>query len=150
MGILIHVILNSLNLNYNPDGLTLLTKAWIVDDLTILFMIFFISIIGSLGIISLISAYRIGSPIINAPTEYILLIFALAGGFIFFEELPDFYSIIGMVLIILSGIYIVFRENRDVGLFKKPKISSIRPKLISPEFFEVRKVAPKMAKLSKQ
>jgi len=117
MGILIHVILNSLNLNYNPYGLTLLTKTWIVDDLTILFMIFFISIIGSLGIISLISAYRIGSPIINAPTEYILLIFALAGGFIFFEELPDFYSIIGMVLIILSGIYIVFRENRRNKLF---------------------------------
>ena len=55
IGILIHVILNSLNLNYNPDGLTLLTKTWIVDDLTILFMIFFISIIGSLGIISLIN-----------------------------------------------------------------------------------------------
>ena len=31
--------------------------------------------------------------------------------FIFLGELPDFYSIIGMSLIVGSGLYIIFREN---------------------------------------
>ena len=33
-----------------------------------------------------------------------------------FDELPDFYSFIGILLIVLSGIYIVFRENRKKSL----------------------------------
>ena len=43
--------------------------------------------------------------------EYILLIFSTFNGFIFLGELPDFYSIIGMSLIVGSGLYIIFREN---------------------------------------
>ena len=37
-------------------------------------------------------------------------------GFFIFDELPDFYSFIGMILIVASGIYIVFRENRKKSL----------------------------------
>ena len=33
-----------------------------------------------------------------------------------FDELPDFYSFIGIILIVASGIYIVFRENRKKSL----------------------------------
>ena len=35
-------------------------------------------------------------------------------GFFIFDELPDFYSFIGIILIVVSGIYIVFRENRKI------------------------------------
>ena len=59
----------------------------------------------------LIYAYRIGSPTANSPSEYVLLIFSSFNGFIFLGELPDFYSIVGMCLIVGSGLYIIFREN---------------------------------------
>ena len=89
-----------------------LNNPWIFNDTQTIAFIFFIGILGSLGIISLIAAYRIGSPLINAPAEYVHLIFAVIIGFVIFDELPDFYSFLGILLIVASGIYIVFRENR--------------------------------------
>ena len=89
---------------------------WIINDIQTIAFIIFIGVLGSLGIISLIAAYRIGSPLINAPAEYVHLIFAVIIGFVIFDELPDFYSFIGIILIVASGIYIVFRENRRKNL----------------------------------
>lgn len=89
-----------------------LNNPWIINDIQTISLIIFIGLLGSLGIISLIAAYRVGSPLINAPAEYIHLIFAVVLGFVIFDELPDFYSFIGIFMIIVSGIYIVFRENR--------------------------------------
>ena len=89
---------------------------WIINDIKTIAFIIFIGVLGSLGIISLIAAYRIGSPLINAPAEYVHLIFAVIIGFVIFDELPDFYSFIGIILIVASGIYIVFRENRRKNL----------------------------------
>ena len=91
--------------------LNIFLKSWILNDINIILLIIIISVIGSLGIIFLISAYNIGSPIVNSPSEYVILIFAFLNGYIIFGEIPDFYSIIGMILIIFSGIYIFLRES---------------------------------------
>ena len=89
-----------------------LNNPWILNDLKTIGIILIISVLGSFGIISLIAAYRVGSPIVNAPAEYIHLLFSVVIGFFIFSEMPDFYSFIGIILIVASGIYIVFRENR--------------------------------------
>ena len=86
-------------------------KPWEVSDINILLLISLISLVGSLGIIFLISAYNIGSPIANAPAEYVILIFSFLIGYIIYREMPDIYSIIGMILIVFSGIYIFLREK---------------------------------------
>ena len=88
-----------------------LNKPLLFNDPNILIVVLAISFIGSLGILLLIYAYRVGSPMTNSPSEYVLLIFSAFNGFIFLGELPDFYSIIGMCLIVGSGLYIIFREN---------------------------------------
>ena len=93
-----------------------MNNPWILNDIQTVIFILFIGVLGSLGILSLIAAYRIGSPLINAPAEYVHLIFAVILGFFIFDELPDFYSFIGIILIVASGIYIVFRENRKKSL----------------------------------
>ena len=86
-------------------------KPWEVSDIHIILSILVISVVGSLGIIFLISAYNIGSPMANAPSEYVILIFSFLIGYIIFREIPDIYSIIGIILIVISGIYIFLREN---------------------------------------
>ena len=86
-------------------------KPWEVSDIHIILLISVISVVGSLGIICLISAYNIGSPMANAPSEYVILIFSFLIGYIIFREIPDIYSIIGIILIVFSGIYIFLREN---------------------------------------
>ena len=103
-------------LNIFPDigGMNIfsnLNKPLLLNDSNVLIIILAISFIGSLGILLLIYAYRVGSPMTNSPSEYVLLIFSAFNGFIFLGELPDFYSIIGMCLIVGSGLYIIFREN---------------------------------------
>ena len=111
VGSLLYVFLNAFP-NIGTDTMfSNLAKPLIFNDLNILFIILIIAFIGSLGILLLIYAYRVGSPISNSPSEYVLLIFTAFNGFIFLGELPDFYSVIGMCLIVGSGLYIVFREN---------------------------------------
>ena len=104
------------NSDINFNILDNLNNPWILNDIQTVIFILFIGVLGSLGIISLIAAYRIGSPLINAPAEYVHLIFAVILGFLIFNELPDFYSFMGIILIVVSGIYIVFRENRKKSL----------------------------------
>ncbi len=89
-----------------------LNNPWILDDFQTIAIIILISILGSFGILCLIAAYRIGSAIVNAPTEYIHLLFSVVIGFFIFSEIPDIYSFIGILLIVTSGIYIVYRENK--------------------------------------
>ena len=86
-------------------------KPWEVSDIHIILSKLVISVVGSLGIIFLISAYNIGSPMANAPSEYVILIFSFLIGYIIFREMPDIYSFIGIILIVISGIYIFLREN---------------------------------------
>ena len=111
VGSLVYLFLNAFPNIGSNTMFSNLAKPLIFNDLNILLIIVIISFIGSLGILLLIYAYRVGSPTSNSPSEYILLIFSAFNGFIFLGELPDFYSIIGMSLIVGSGLYIIFREN---------------------------------------
>ena len=45
-----------------------------------------------------------------ASTKYVNLVFSILAGFIIFGEVPVFYSIVGIVLIVASGLYNVHRE----------------------------------------
>ena len=54
----------------------------------------------------------VSSPLVNSITEYVHLIFAIIIGIIIFSEVPDTNSFIGIFLIMVSGIFVVFRENK--------------------------------------
>ena len=96
----------------NLSIFSILNNPWIINDYKLIAIMILISIMGSAGIFFLISAYRFGTPVVLAPFEYIYLVFAITLGYFIFDEFPDFYSIIGLFLIVISGIYIVFRENK--------------------------------------
>ena len=83
-----------------------------IDDYYTSISIAILSIFGTLGMTSLIHAYQVGSPITNGPTEYILLILAIINGYFFFGNIPDYYSIAGIILIILGGWALFFREHQ--------------------------------------
>ena len=61
---------------------------------------------------SLIHAYQVGSPITNGPTEYVLLILAIINGYFFFGNIRDYLSLAGIILIILGGWALFFREYK--------------------------------------
>ena len=92
-------------------NLEFLIRDWSIYNSSVLLMLLGIAVIGSAGMLLLTSAYRVGSPPVIAPFEYIMLIFAIGNGFFFFSEIPDIYSILGMLLIVGSGFFIFIREG---------------------------------------
>ena len=92
-------------------NLEYLIRDWTIYNSSVLLMLLGVAVIGSAGMLLLTSAYRVGSPPVIAPFEYIMLIFAVGNGFLFFREIPDIYSILGMLLITSSGLFIFIREG---------------------------------------
>jgi len=45
------------------------------------------------------------------PLNYLLLVFAFFNGFIYFGEVPDFFTLLGGAVIVLSGLFIIVRER---------------------------------------
>ncbi len=59
-----------------------------------------------------IRAYSIGDVVALAPIDYMRLIFAGTAGYVFFANVPDQFTILGAVIIVLSTLYITLREAR--------------------------------------
>ena len=113
-GVILGSSLSIILVNQSVSNLPLfsiLSIKWNLTDINIIYKLIIIAIVGTAGIFCLVSAYRIGSPSANAPFEYVLLIYSLISGYVIFNEIPDIYSLIGMGLIIISGIYVFIRES---------------------------------------
>ena len=66
---------------------------------------------ASVAFLLLFSAYRIASPAVVSPFEYSILVWSSLSGWLFFNEVPDLKTIIGIILIVCGGIYIFIREK---------------------------------------
>ena len=72
-----------------------------------------LGIMGSLGHYFMAQAAKSAEVIVITPFEYTSFIFLGIMGYFFYNEVPDTSVFIGMFLIILSGIYIVYREQHQ-------------------------------------
>lgn len=70
------------------------------------------SVLLLVGYQTIVNAMRFGEISFVAPFRYISLIWAITIGFLFFGELPDLWMTTGVVIIIASGLYTFYRENR--------------------------------------
>lgn len=70
----------------------------------------FIGICAGLGHLCLTLAFRYASPPVLAPLEYTGLIWAVLLGYLFFDELPDRWTVLGMFFIAAAGVFVVYRE----------------------------------------
>ena len=87
-----------------------LLRAWIWPNGQQLGLILVIGVIAGLGFYWLAQAYRVGSSSIVAPFEYASLPFAILWGWVFWASVPETNVIIGSLLIVGSGLYIIRRE----------------------------------------
>jgi drug/metabolite transporter (DMT)-like permease len=60
--------------------------------------------------IGIVGGYRRAAPAILAPFEYTALIGAAIAGYLIWGEIPDRWVVIGALIIMGSGLYIVYRE----------------------------------------
>lgn len=77
-----------------------------------------IGILGGLGQIFLVQAYRYGDASLIAPFEYSTMLWAVAIGWFWFGEWPAQTILLGAVIVIGSGIYVILREHQ-LGLARR-------------------------------
>ena len=86
-------------------------REWFVDlEKSILLMIA-TGITATLAFLLLFSAYSIASPSVVSPFEYSILLWSSLIGFVYFNEIPSLTTLIGILIIVSSGIYIFVREK---------------------------------------
>ena len=68
-------------------------------------------IAGAAGHWLLIQAHRLAPTSVLSPFLYTELIWMISAGYIVFDEVPDRYTIVGAVIIVASGLYILYRQR---------------------------------------
>lgn len=71
-----------------------------------------VALAGTAGQLALIRAFTKGEAAMLAPYSYIGLAFAAFWGVVFFSEIPDFWTIVGSLIIAAAGLYVWHREAR--------------------------------------
>ncbi len=70
-----------------------------------------IGLFGTAGHICLIRALTLGEASLVAPFIYTNLLFTTTWGFVLFGNLPDFWTIVGALIIVAAGIYVWARDR---------------------------------------
>lgn len=66
----------------------------------------------SLGYVAIVACMRIGEVGFVAPFRYTILLFAILFGTVVFGEVPGVYELIGAAIVVASGFYVIYREQR--------------------------------------
>ena len=86
-------------------------REWFVDlENSYLFMVS-TGFTATIAFLLLFTAYSIASPAVISPFEYSILLWSPLIGWIYFKEIPTLNTIIGIIIIVSSGIYIFLREK---------------------------------------
>jgi drug/metabolite transporter (DMT)-like permease len=69
-------------------------------------------IAGGIAQILLTESYRHADMSVVAPFEYTSLVFSVIIGFVFFGDVPTWFMLAGGVIVVGSGLFIIYREHR--------------------------------------
>lgn len=104
-----------------------------LDDLAAVAVL---SLLGFIALNCMIRAYKAGEAVIVAPMQYSQILWATLYGALFFDEVPDNRTLIGAVVIIASGMYIVFRESRK-NVSENTPVLRTRSRITAGAYFRV-------------
>ena len=100
---------------------------WFVPTVGALPILIALGTVGMAGYILLSRAYQVGEASAIAPFEYIYVPIAAALGYFAWGEVPVWNTLVGMTMIIVSGIYIGRREMADARRAKTPAPTAETP-----------------------
>ena len=91
---------------------------WIVPDTKQLVVLVLAGIVGGVGQIFLTSCYRFADVSTIAPFEYVSLVISLAIGWFVFSDVPTVQMLLGAMIVVSAGLFIIWREHQ-LGLERK-------------------------------
>jgi drug/metabolite transporter (DMT)-like permease len=102
-------------LGMSLTGIILVPFFWVTPSLGDLGLFALAGMFGSVGVMCLTHAFRLGPAAVISPFEYSALIWATLIGYLVWGELPDVFTLVGAVIVISSGLYIIYRETAKGG-----------------------------------
>ena len=85
-------------------------EGWVSPNLRDLFLLSMVGILGGLANLWLTQSYKYSEVSLVTPLKYLALVFAIIFGYLFWDEIPTFKTLIGATLVIISSIIIFRRE----------------------------------------
>jgi drug/metabolite transporter (DMT)-like permease len=107
-------------------GIILAPFFWVTPSLADLALFALAGVFGSVGVMCVTHAFRLGPAAVISPFEYSALIWATLLGYFMWGELPDRFTLAGAAVVISSGLYIIYRETIRSGR-ARPKLPSMSP-----------------------
>jgi len=107
-------------------ALITLPFGWLVPGPGAAAMLVLAGLLGGVGQVLLTSSYRDADASVIAPFEYASMIFALAIGYVVFDEVPTGMMLGGAALVILAGVLIIWRESK-LGLERARQRKAMTP-----------------------
>ncbi|QDG76762.1 DMT family transporter [Labrenzia sp. PHM005] len=95
-----------------PAGWIWPSQAWVLPDLETAGLLVLIGLFGGAGQILLTQSYRYADASTIAPFDYINMIWAILIGWLVFAEEPVLEVIMGAVIVIAAGIFVIYREHK--------------------------------------
>lgn len=85
---------------------------WVMPTPWQAFILVMVGVFGGLGQIFLTISYRHADTSLIAPFEYFSMIWAIIMGYLVFADLPSIYVICGGSIVVASGIFVIWREQK--------------------------------------
>ena len=86
-------------------------REWFVDFNSNILLMAATGVTATLAFLFLFTAYSIASPAVVSPFEYSILFWSPLVGWLYFDEIPSLNTVIGILIIVSSGVYIFMREK---------------------------------------
>jgi drug/metabolite transporter (DMT)-like permease len=102
-------------------ALSFLLRAWAPLGGTDLWIIVMLGVAGVGGSWLITQAYRLSEAAFAAPFEYVAMPVAIFWGAVFFDTWPTANAWLGIALILGSGLYMLWREQRSGGARPQPR-----------------------------
>lgn len=99
---------------------------WRALDWEQLTLLMVAGICGGIAQILMTEAYRYAEASTVAPFEYTSMLLGIAAGYFLFAELPTIHTLLGGMIVISAGIFIVWREHR-LGLERSRAKAAVPP-----------------------
>ena len=99
---------------YNTSGhpaSQFIFREWFVDFKNNILLMSITGVTATVAFLLLFTAYSIASPSVISPFEYSILFWSPLVGWLYFDEIPTLSTVIGILIIVSSGIYIFIREK---------------------------------------
>jgi len=87
-------------------SLAFITRSWLFPPAKDLGIMVGIGVFVSVGFYCLTQAYRVAKPSTVNPFEYVGMVPAVIWGFFIWNEIPSFTTLMDILLIVSSGIYL--------------------------------------------